>query len=662
MRLGNGGLALAAATVCALAAACDFVDDEGGADGGLGGGVGSGGGAGGGVATVPDKPHSTGGSSWTVLVYMVADNDLEPFALQDLVEMMQVGSKTGLNLVVQVDRAEGYAADAVGGLPNFTGAKRLLVRAGSLQELSDLGEVNMADPATLSSFLSWGLGAYPADRTALVFWDHGGGWTGFGLDEASGNQLLRLPQIEAGISQGLRTANSKPLALVGFDACLMATWEVSLTLAPHAEYLLASEETEPGHGWDWRALAVLAQNPATDTPTLGLRVLQAYQAQAVEEKTADNITLSLIDLYRLGTLGRAIDAVTKAFDGTPPSATAFGRGQERAQKFGDSPEPARALNLVDLGSLVQETAKEAAPVSSVQQQLATALSSAVVHHVEGAAKRGAKGMAVYFPPDSRYYDQGYEAIPAAAEWRAFLKSYFGTSNGSTAKPVFTNPNHLADTGFDTDGALAVQGTLAADGASSVARAVLYEGIVDGNSLIVVGEEPALYGGTSVAGTWDLSVLSLSQGSNVGYGYSSFSTVDASHAELDVVFAYRKSPSAEAQYCLRSLVFSVDGSGGVTLSSDAYFLATNGVFGELSPVAGSTLMPLVKTIDLDTGEEALAEGASAAFTASAGAGGRQEFQLDLSYQQFVSGTQVFGMLSVQNAAGEGDAVIGVEVAP
>jgi hypothetical protein len=628
--------------------------------GGIGGGGGGAGGVGGGG--VLDKEHSTGGSSWTVLVYMVGDNNLEPFALDDLNEMMGVGSGSGLNIVVQVDRADGYSSDPVGGLGDFTSTKRVLVQQGSLQELSDLGEVNMADPATLADFVTWGLKTYPADRTAIVFWDHGGGWGGFGVDEGSGGNLLHLPDIEQGLAQGRTGANNaKPFNVIGFDACLMATWEVALTMSAHGEYLIASEETEPGHGWDWTALSVLKQSPTTDPVTFGKNVIQKFIAQATTEKTVDSVTLALIDLYRLGTLGTAIDAVTKTFDGTAPLATAFARGQQAAQKYGDSPDPSKALNLVDLGNLVELTAKEASAVGAVQGQLNTALGQAVIDHAEGASKAGSKGLAIYFPPDSTYYLAAYDGLTAPASWRAFLKSYFGISNSSTGVPTFTNANKLAATGFSASGGLQVQGTLAGD-SSSVARASLQYGLVNGTDLVVLGESPADVSGTLVGGEWDLSVLTLTQGTNTGFGYATVSAVGTTKVELDILFAYQKSSTATAQSCVRQLVFTYDAQGDVTLTSDAYYVDTAGAFGELNPAAGSLLIPVVKTISTTTGDVALEAGTSTPFTATAGANGLQEFQLVLEYRKVLSGKQVFGLITAENAAGKGDAVAGVVVTP
>lgn len=42
------------------------------------------------------------------------------------------------------------------------------------------------------------------------------------------------------------------LSLLGFDACLMGSYDVLEALAPVTHFFLASEENEPGHGWNYR--------------------------------------------------------------------------------------------------------------------------------------------------------------------------------------------------------------------------------------------------------------------------------------------------------------------------------------------------------------------------------------------------------------------------
>ncbi len=120
-------------------------------------------------------------ADWTVLVYMSADNDLERYFAGDLNEMERVGSTEAINVVVQVDRAEGF--DAREG--DWTEARRLFVRRDasiftlSSEVVAALGEVNMGDAATLQDFVTWAIQTYPARRYALIFWNHGAGWQGW---------------------------------------------------------------------------------------------------------------------------------------------------------------------------------------------------------------------------------------------------------------------------------------------------------------------------------------------------------------------------------------------------------------------------------------------------------------------------------------------------
>jgi len=114
--------------------------------------------------------------SWTFMVYLDGDNDLEDAGIDDFLEMSSAGSDTGINIVVQFDRVPGYSS-AYG---DWTSTKRFHITYGmtptSLEAVQDIGEANMGSPATLSDFANWAITNYPAERYALVFWNHGGGW------------------------------------------------------------------------------------------------------------------------------------------------------------------------------------------------------------------------------------------------------------------------------------------------------------------------------------------------------------------------------------------------------------------------------------------------------------------------------------------------------
>ena len=78
----------------------------------------------------------------------------------------------------------------------------------------------------------------------------------YGHDEYYPNATMTLDEINTALSN----AGTK-FDFVGFDACLMATYETAVMLNNHADYMIASEETEPGIGWyytDW--ITALSEN------------------------------------------------------------------------------------------------------------------------------------------------------------------------------------------------------------------------------------------------------------------------------------------------------------------------------------------------------------------------------------------------------------------
>ncbi len=119
-------------------------------------------------------------AAWTVMVYIGADNDLESFALTDINEMELVGSTTAVNIVVQMDRTAGY--DSTNG--NWADTRRFFItRDNNLdlitsQPVQNLSETNTGDPVYLADFATWAMRTYPANRYALIIWDHGGGVAG----------------------------------------------------------------------------------------------------------------------------------------------------------------------------------------------------------------------------------------------------------------------------------------------------------------------------------------------------------------------------------------------------------------------------------------------------------------------------------------------------
>ncbi|NLG79359.1 MAG: hypothetical protein GX492_06005 [Firmicutes bacterium] len=230
---------------------------------------------GGQVTTVNQATGSLLGK-WTIMIYMCADNNLESAGIADMNELEEVGSTTDVNILVQIDRAEGYDTSN----DDWTGTRRYYITRdpnppGSLGYgtiVSSLAswdrndrEINMADPAELRDFVAWCMANYPAQHYVLVLWNHGDGWTIFRaprvvpraicIDERSGS-ALDVDQIRVAL-EGLPR-----LDIIGFDACLMQMAEVAYEVRDVADIVVGSEEIEPEGGWDYsKALADLCANP-----------------------------------------------------------------------------------------------------------------------------------------------------------------------------------------------------------------------------------------------------------------------------------------------------------------------------------------------------------------------------------------------------------------
>ncbi len=604
--------------------------------------------------------HTRGGQSWTVLVYLVGDNDLESFAVGDLEEMMQAGQGEGFRLVTQVDRAQGYSSADVGWLGDFTSTKRLVVTNGGLEEVADLGELNMADPATLADFIAWGVGEYPADQYALILWNHGAGWVGFGVDETTpGHPLLNLNQLKQGISQGLQRAGLSHFQLIGFDACLMANYAVAATLSPFGEYLLASEELEPGHGWDYRALSAVRDDPTMDATQLAAVVMDGYRSQAMNAGTDGAITLSLVDLTRMSELEGAVEAF--AFDlirEADVTAAYVGRSRSEALRFGKAPDPAYESHLVDLGDFAKRVGDESGSFGASQSALSQAIERVVVSKVSGRTTGDATGLSIYFPPNAGYYNSTYDTFPEVESWRTFLRGYFYGGSQIERGVQFASAGGGADVSF-SQGWLNVSAALSAGGSEVLVEAWAQFGLVldGGAGTLLLSGAPADLSGDLVSQRWSGMTATLFQGDNGVYGYFDLRLEEGGTiAVVEIPFAYDTPSFDDPSYVVLQYVVDLDTEAAL---SAVYYEVTENSAGELSAQPGYVLLPIVPVGEAtDPTRWEWMTLADEPFDASA----EIEIYFDDLFGQLESGSTLHGQLTVGDYGGNGAAVWGQAVMP
>ena len=232
----------------------------------------------------------------TILVYLCG-TDLESrskMATSDLQEMLNADLSDKVNLIVYTGGCKQWQNNVISSRNN----QIWQVKDEGLVCLDeDAGSVSMVKPDTLADFIRYGAKKFPANRMALIFWDHGGGSvSGFGYDEKfASSGSMDLAEIDEALTDG-----GVKFDFVGFDACLMATTETALMLAKHADYLIASEETEPGIGWyytDW--LTALGENTSMSTVEIGKKIVDDFVDTCASKCRGQKTTLSVVDLAEL---------------------------------------------------------------------------------------------------------------------------------------------------------------------------------------------------------------------------------------------------------------------------------------------------------------------------------------------------------------------------
>ena len=232
----------------------------------------------------------------TIMVYMCG-TDLESkhsMGTADMKEMLNASMSDKVNLIICTGGCKQWKNNVVSNAVN----QIYQIDNGKLYRLEEnFGTKAMTDPTNLTSFIQYCTKNFPADRNALILWDHGGGSVaGYGYDEktrsAASMDLTKL-------NSALKNAGCV-FEWIGFDACLMATLETALVCNDYADYLVASEETEPGTGWyytNW--LTKLSKNTSTPMVDLGKTIVDDFVGASTRASSNTQVTLSVIDLAEL---------------------------------------------------------------------------------------------------------------------------------------------------------------------------------------------------------------------------------------------------------------------------------------------------------------------------------------------------------------------------
>lgn len=350
--------------------------------------------------------------TWLVYWY-ICGSDLESdggAASEDIQEMLAAKLPPNVKVLIQAGGANQWRNSVMtAGYTNI-----FLYDKDGFHELEKAEDTNMGAVETLAGFLQYGKDNFQADHKVFIFWDHGGG-SAFGVcfDERT-NDFLSLNEIHDAFAAVYNNSpENPPFEVVGFDTCLMATYELANDLYGFSRYMVASEELEPGSGWEYTGLLTsLAENPAMSGAGLGQSICNTYYKGCEDIWAEDNVTLSVIDLSKIPQLRTAyenfgVEALKLSSQNPKKFFSTLGRHAKRSENYGGNTRESGYYDMIDIGDWANQS-KDLLPQTSAA--LIKAVDDAVVYKINGEYRDKGSGISGFYP-----YDGGDEIFNMYAQ-------------------------------------------------------------------------------------------------------------------------------------------------------------------------------------------------------------------------------------------------------
>ena len=377
---------------------------------------------------------ASGVKNMTVMIYMVG-SDLESTsgnASVDLAEMAESMADTRHNNIIVY--AGGASAWQIDGLSAYEDSI-LKVSSGNVYVVDTLKAANMGEADTLSSFINYCYDNYDSDSYSLILWDHGGGAVvGFGYDE-NYEDSLSLDELQAALENSVGIYDKK-LELVGFDACLMSSLEVADVLEPYANYMVGSQETEPGWGWDYSFLSCLADKPI-DGEELAKNIIDYYMefgemAFEMYPQLYCDLTLSCVDLTKYSAVEESLNVFFSSLEEglTVENYPKVSGTCSRLKGFGEFSSN-YSYGMLDSVNFIESLAKM--QVVDGAQKLLNAIDDMVVY--SSGNVDDAEGISICYPnkTDDIYrsvYMYISEQVDFSEGYRGFISNLYDMDNGN----------------------------------------------------------------------------------------------------------------------------------------------------------------------------------------------------------------------------------------
>ncbi len=348
---------------------------------------------------------------WTLLFY-ICGADLESdsqggYATSDINEILskRTSQPDSVKIVVETGGASSWDTNYV----DASKLERFEINSSSNKMIKkqSLAKASMGKPETLQSFLEWGFENYPAERYGLFMWNHGGAMDGCCFDENFGNDSLYADEVDQAVTAAKTTAGiTENLEFIAYDACLMAVQDVAEWNSRNFNYMICSQESEYGGGYDYDAwLPTLYSNPSgVNTITLlskiGDTFMDYYEKQGLYDQTQSVLDLSKMAAYKEAWEDMAVSLTSMM---TENKWTTFTSLVNKAKKFGQADtndyNDGYVYDIFDAKGALTNV-KGNSTFSSLSSQIDTILSilsEMVIYERHGSQMNGSNGLCMFCP-------------------------------------------------------------------------------------------------------------------------------------------------------------------------------------------------------------------------------------------------------------------------
>ncbi len=366
----------------------------------------------------------------TIMIYMCGA-DLESgngLASSDIYEILKVYNQPDdVNIIIETGGASSWSSSYGYGISS-TKLERWHVANRNLVKDDSLSYASMGLTSTFQSFLEWGLTNYPADRMSVILWNHGGAMRGVCYDEKKSDDCLLTDEVSAALSGAFNnTGRTDKLEWIGYDACLMQVQDIASINSDYFNYMIASEESEAGEGWDYDTWVDDSYAHKT-TPVILKAIVDGFIADNGGASSSSNDqTLSYLDLSYMSAYITAWDnmAAQLATKLTNSNKSSFNNLVISAKSYADSDYD--YYGIFDAKDFVNKLASNSTfnPGSTYTNAVLTAHSNLVAYSLCGRGAGNSYGLCMFWACASSCSKSTYykASMTKFTEWRSLVVTF-----------------------------------------------------------------------------------------------------------------------------------------------------------------------------------------------------------------------------------------------